>query len=104
MTKSRSCHGSDAITEARTLTKRGFAARLIPLSVASLGPHSQVMFASLATITAQEDALRAFLRATFEGWRAVLERPEEAADVVAAHSAEQVDTLLSQLADCWEAA
>ncbi len=82
-----------AITEARTLAKKGFDARLIPLSHPDLDPHSQVIFASTRSISQREEVLRAFLQASFEGWRQALSQPEEAAALVALHSQEHGDRI-----------
>ncbi len=80
-----------AITEVRALAKHGFAAETIPLGHENLNPHSQVIFASLDGITHRKNHLRAFLQATFDGWRQVIARPEEAAALVAAQSSEHAD-------------
>ncbi len=80
-----------AITEARTLAKRGFEARLIPLCHPDLNPHSQVIFASLRSIAQNKEDLRNLLQATFQGWRQVLAHPDGAAALVAAHSKEHAD-------------
>ena len=80
-----------AIIEAQALAKLGFEAELIPLSHPNLNPHSQVIFASVQSIAYRKNYLRAFLQATFEGWRQVLARPDEAAVCVAANSTEDAD-------------
>ena len=80
-----------AITEVQTLAKRGFEAQMIPLSDRDLSPHSQVIFASKHSIAHHDPHLRAFLRATFDGWRQVLANPDGAASLVAAHSSEHAN-------------
>ena len=82
-----------AITEAHTLAEHGFEARLIPLRHPDLNPQSQVIFASLQTIAQRKKDLRAFLQATFEGWRQVLAQPDEAAELIAKHSSEHRDPI-----------
>ena len=80
-----------AITEAQALAKRGFEAELIPLSHPNLNPHSQVIFASVESIAHRKSHLRAFLWATFEGWRQVLANLDDAAECVAMYSSEHAD-------------
>lgn len=64
---------------------------MIPLSDRDLSPHSQVIFASKHSIAHHDPHLRAFLRATFDGWRQVLADPDGAASLVAAHSSEHAN-------------
>ena len=64
---------------------------MIPLSDRDLSPHSQVIFASKHNIAHHDPHLRAFLRATFDGWRQVLADPDGAASLVAAHSSEHAN-------------
>ncbi len=45
----------------------------------------------MQSIAHRKNYLCGFLRATFEGWRQVLARPDEAAALVAAHSTEHAD-------------
>ena len=77
------------ITEPAQLQALGLDPRLIPVRHHQLHPYAQMMFASTKCIEQNQDVLQRFMTATFEGWRQVMAHRDEAAELVAAVSADQ---------------
>jgi ABC-type nitrate/sulfonate/bicarbonate transport system substrate-binding protein len=71
------------MTEPVQLEAMGVSVEVLPVSHARLRPYAQAYFASTDMIAAGSSLLSRFLAASKAGWRAVLQQPDEAADVVA---------------------
>ena len=71
-----------AMSEPLELAALGFAIELIPVRHYHLHPYAQIFFASEEVIAQAPATLRAFLAASFEGWRQAMAQREEAARVV----------------------
>ena len=71
-----------AMSEPLELAALGFAIELIPVRHYHLHPYAQIFFASEEVIAQAPATLRAFLAASFAGWRQAMAQREEAARVV----------------------
>ena len=71
-----------AMSEPLELAALGFAIELIPVRHYHLHPYAQIFFASEEVIQQKAAILRAFLAASFEGWRQAMAQREAAAQVV----------------------
>lgn len=71
-----------AMTEPIELAARGLDIRLIPVRHPHLHAYAQVIFTPEECITRAPETLRAFLAASFEGWRQAMLHQDEAAQIV----------------------
>ena len=79
------------ITERHGLERRGVIPRCLSLRHDLLAPCSQVIFARSESLNRDRALVKAFLGATFAGWRAVIDDPGEAGRMVADLSEEHAD-------------
>ncbi len=71
-----------AMSEPLELAALGYDLHLIPVRHHHLHPYAQIFFASETVIQQEAATLRAFLAASFEGWRQAMAQREEAAWIV----------------------
>jgi NitT/TauT family transport system substrate-binding protein len=71
------------MTEPVQLAQLGIDVNVFPIRHHRLQPFAQVYFATEEQTQTHADALRRFLAASHEGWRVVVEHPQDAAAVVA---------------------
>jgi NitT/TauT family transport system substrate-binding protein len=78
-------------TEPHALSRLGFATHLIPVRHHHLHPWAQMMLATDQTIAIHGNLLERFVTACKEGWKSAMTHRDEAADMIAAVSAEHGD-------------
>jgi ABC-type nitrate/sulfonate/bicarbonate transport system substrate-binding protein len=66
------------------LAHLGVATHVIPIRHHQLHPYAQVFFASDWVIAQHAEPLQRFLHASFAGWRAALQQPDEATAIIVA--------------------
>jgi NitT/TauT family transport system substrate-binding protein len=72
-----------AMTEPIQLAGLGLDVDMLAVKHPHFQPYAQAYVATTAMIETHADVLRAFLRASHDGWRAVLADPDQAANIIA---------------------
>lgn len=73
-----------AMAEPLELAHLGVETRLIPIRHQQLHPYAQVFFASDWVIEQHAKVIQRFMQASFAGWRAAIQQPEEATRIIVA--------------------